>query len=66
LALPIAVTGSVFSRLGRQFTARRNGKSDDFQRHERLRITRAIANFFIAFFMDAEKENRYANVFFFC
>jgi hypothetical protein len=41
-------------------------KSDDFQRTVRLRITRAIAFFFIAFFMDAEKENRYANVFFFC
>jgi hypothetical protein len=40
--------------------------SDDFQRPVRLRITRAIAFFFIAFFMDAEKENRYANVFFFC
>jgi len=41
-------------------------KSDGFQRPVRLRITRAIAFFFIAFFMDAEKENRYANVFFFC
>jgi uncharacterized protein YdiU (UPF0061 family) len=66
LALPIAVTGSVFYRLARSFIAQRDGKSDDFQRHERLRIIRAIANFFIAFFMDAEKENRYANVFFFC
>jgi hypothetical protein len=40
--------------------------SQDFQRPVRLRITRAIAFFFIAFFMDAEKEKRYANVFFFC
>ncbi|PKC35782.1 hypothetical protein V462_11900 [Pantoea ananatis 15320] len=29
-------------------------------------MTQAKTDFFIAFFMDAEPENLYANVFFFC
>jgi len=42
------------------------GKFEDFQRIVWLKIIRAMVFFFIAFFMDAERENRYANVFFFC
>jgi len=66
LALPIAVTGRAFCPTGSLLQARCKENSDDFQRPVRLRIIRAIEVFFIAAFMDAEKENRYANVFFFC
>jgi hypothetical protein len=66
LALPIAVTGSANWAKARRVKADKRVKNDDFQRPDRREINRATKVFFIAFFMDAEQENRYANVFFFC